>query len=188
MFQLQAQLDPHAQMILSGSHLFLPQDVCICCPLCLDGLTSRSSHGWLLLVQISAEMSPLQKDLLGHQLRQYSTPPPPLTPVIFCSVSLPFVLLCIRNYLEISCWFITFLFISLLAWLYSRNVSATRAGVAFAWLTAESPGHRTAMVDTNNVFTGCKNEWIALPPSLSFAFFCAGLILGLRSPTLQYGN
>lgn len=38
--QLQAWLDPDAQTMLSRSHSFPPQDIGICCPLCLDGLAT----------------------------------------------------------------------------------------------------------------------------------------------------
>ena len=81
----------------------------------------RSSHGWLLVIQVSVEMSPLQWDLLDHQVRQ-DLP----NPGTFCFISL--ALLGIHNYLKIPCWFISSFFI-FRAWLPTRNVSATRAGV-----------------------------------------------------------
>ena len=37
--------------------LFLPQGLCICCSLCLECSYPRSLYGWLLILQLSAQIS-----------------------------------------------------------------------------------------------------------------------------------
>lgn len=77
-------------------------------------------------------MSPLQRDCLGHQLKQALC-----TPVAFRSISPPFVLLGIHKFLKISGRRLTSLFTLWPGCPQERK--PTRAGVVCAWLTAEPP-------------------------------------------------
>lgn len=134
---------------------------------------SRSSHGWLLVIQVVAEMSPLWPDLLEHQLKQDL--PIPGTFASLALLSLTFII-----FWKYLADFFPFYFG---AWLPIRNVSTTRAGVAFAWLTAESPvlrpvygRHWWRIYRMHGWINQCVNILLAISQ------LCC--ILGLRSPTL----
>lgn len=158
---LQVWLDPDAQVILSGFSL---RTFAFVIP-SAGWLNPRSSHGWLLVIQVVAEMSPLWPDLLGHQLKQ-DLP----IPGTFCFISL--ALLDIHNFLKISCGFLSFLFI--------LGPDCPQGIWALQEQGLHLPGSQLnlqcldqCMVDTDGVFIewmdGSINAWIPYLPSLSFA-------------------
>ncbi|XP_017731978.1 PREDICTED: electron transfer flavoprotein subunit beta [Rhinopithecus bieti] len=56
---------------------FLPQGLCICCSLLLEHCSFRLPHDFLVpLLEISAEVSPLQRGLFLPSYVKYSCPPP----------------------------------------------------------------------------------------------------------------
>lgn len=124
----------------------------------------RSSHGWLLVIQVVVETSPLWPDLLGHQLEQ-DLP----IPGTFCFIGL--ALLDIHNFLKVSSGFLSFLFIlgPDCPW---RMWALQEQGLHLPGSQLNLQCLDQWMVDIDGVFIewvdGSISAWISYLPSLSF--------------------